>query len=416
MPRFEVFDVLRNAPDSSVRVALEEMAKIDPLTFAMFYRRLRGRTLSFDVSKEIGDPGVSDNDYYGSTLSEKDRDIKGLLTRHRPFLVQPLCDQHPHKSYQKGRQTGVTENSITEVIQFLMAHDNTKFIYCFPRDRQLVDFSTTRLNEALNESPRMQRLFGIPNQVYTKRIGANSFLFMRSAWESNLGEGVDADGVTFDEKDRMQDQIEVAFEESLSASKWHLRRDVSTPSLPGRGVNATYEKSCQFEWQVKCLKCGLEQTVDYPDNIIQLMDVPHGTSELPKGAYGYRCRKDRCRGHLDRLHGRWIPRYAERNLIHGYWIPQTICPWISATEVMQKLISYKFKQIWENYVLGRTSIGENVMLSDDDFMSIVAGHEMVHSRTPDWDRITVGVDWGHLNWVLVMGRSEEHTSELQSQR
>lgn len=754
MSKLDVFEEFRTKPDVSVRLALEELAKVDPYIFTMYYRRLRGRTMTFDVAKEIGDPAAADAEIFGEKLSDADREKKALLLRHRPFMVQPLCDQHPHKSYQKSRQAGFTELCVTETIQFLYGHDGTKWIYClpddaevltrngwktkdqikpgdealsldaetyvsswepitevaefdwdgdlpaigpfhctpnhrwpverrkmsvrtnrvgppvyktyggdrtvmeakdipqhlyriprlaphqhdgspsvlsprlaailgwlvtdghqqgitgyvyqsrtkylaavekllgakgtpshewsddeivgygsrggplvapgpngvrrywggyvvkvdhadmvalrdagyngkedlprivthlspeaatamweammladgtrhsksgrgkkhkstffakdskqphvqdafqilcalteryanitsrglyvvdkdskkawlkpagwntppryykgkvwcprvptkgtiyirykgmvtytgqtFPRDKQLVDFSTTRLSEALNESPRMRGLFGIPNQIYTKRIGTNSFLFMRSAWESNLGEGVDADGVTFDEKDRMQDQIEVAFEESLSSSKYHFRRDVSTPSLPGRGVNATYEKSCQFEWHVKCLKCGLEQTIEYPENVIQMMDIPLGAVELPRGAYAYRCRRDSCRGHLDRLHGRWIAKYPEKSLVHGYQISQLICPWISATEVMQKLIKYKFKQLWFNYVLGRTSAGDNILLTDEDFNACIAGYEMVNTRSPDWDRITVGIDWGHMNWVVVVGQN-----------
>lgn len=405
MNSYDASELFRKSPDVSVVTGLEELAKLDPLIFAMYYRRLKGRPLTFDVADEIGDPTLADAEYHRENLSEADRDKKALLLRHRPFLIQPLVDQHPHKSTQKSRQAGYSENSITEALQFLVANPNTKWIYTFPRDRQLVDFSTTRLTEALNESPRMKKLFGIPNQIYTKRIGQNSFLFMRSAWESNLGEGVDADGVTFDEKDRMQDQIEVAFEESLTSSKFHFRRDVSTPTLPGRGVNLTFEKSCQFEWYVKCLKCGLEQTVDYPDNIIQMVDVQLGTQELPVGAYAFRCRRDKCRGGLDRLHGRWIAKYPERSLIHGYHISQTMCPWISATEIMQKLIKYKFKQLWENYVLGLTSIGENILVGDEHFEAINSGHEMVYARTPDWERIVVGVDWGHYNWVLVLGQN-----------
>ena len=405
MGKYNAYDIFRTCPDVSVRLALEELSKRDPLIFTMYYRRLRGRPLTFDVSKEIGDPGIADLELFGEGLTDAQRDQKALLLRHRPFLIQPLCDKHPHKSYQKSRQAGVTENEITDVIQFLHANSNTKWIYCFPRDKQLVDFSTTRLSEALNESPRMKKLFGVPNQIYTKRIGASSFLLMRSAWESNLGEGVDADGVSFDEKDRMQDQIEVAFEESLSSSKFHFRRDISTPTLPGRGVNATFEKSCQFEWHVKCLKCGLEQVIEYPDNVIQTVDIALGTQELPHGAYVYRCRKDKCRGKLDRLHGRWIAKYPDRSLIYGYHISQLQCPWISATEVMQKLIAYKWKQLWQNYVLGETSIGESVLLTDEDFDAINAGHDMVFSRTPDWDRIVVGIDWGHMNWVVVLGQN-----------
>lgn len=275
----------------------------------------------------------------------------------------------------------------------------------FPREKQLTDFATTRIAEAKDESPRMKHLFGTPDQTFLKRIGESSFLLLRSAWESNLGEGVDADGVTFDEKDRMKEGIEVAFRESLSSSKFGLLREVSTPTLPGRGVDANYLHSDQHEWHVKCLKCSMWQPIEFPDNIVQMKDVPPGAKELPEGAFEYRCRKDKCRGELDRVYGYWVPKFPTRGNIRGYLIPQTICPWITATQLMQKKIDYKFQQLWENYCLGRTSVGENVLLSEEDFANAIAGHEMVGARTPDWDHITVGIDWGHLNWVVVIGRN-----------
>jgi Phage terminase large subunit (GpA) len=276
---------------------------------------------------------------------------------------------------------------------------------CFPREKQLTDFSTTRITEAMAESLHMRHLFGTPNQTFLKKVGESSFLLLRSAWESNLGEGVDADVVVFDEKDRMKEGIEVAFRESLSSSKYGLLREVSTPTLPGRGVDASYMNSDQMEWHMRCTKCSMWQTIEFPENVIQMMDFEHGIKELPEGAYAYKCRKEKCRGDLDRIHGYWVPKYPSRGNIRGYLIPQTICPWITATQLMQKKINYKFQQLWENYVLGRTSVGEHVMLSPEDFENATAGHEMVGARTPDWDQITVGIDWGDLNWVVVIGRN-----------
>lgn len=388
-------------------------------TWSMFNRTIKGAPYTFDVSGLISKV----------TGEESKREKMQLLLRHRPFLVQPLNDMHPHKVYKKGRQVGVSELSVTEVLWFLDSHPNTKWLYTFPREKQLTDFSTTRITEAMDESVKMRHLFGVPNQTFLKKVGLSSFLLLRSAWESNLGEGVDADGVTFDEKDRMKEGIEVAFRESLTSSKFGLLREVSTPTLPGRGVDASFMHSDQMEWHVACSKCGMWQTIEYPDNIVQMKDIPPGTKELPEGSYEYRCRKEKCRGALDRVYGQWVPKYPTRGNIRGYLIPQTICAWMSATQLMQKKIDYKFAQLWENYCLARTSVGENILLSEEDFANANSGHEMVGARTPDWDQISVGIDWGHLNWVVVIGRNvhnnrkyllnigvfeDDHRNELES--
>lgn len=372
---------------------LESMGIVDPLIWVMNYRRLRGYPCVFDVGRIVRAASFD-----AMSPKEKGR----WMTRHRPFLIQPLRDQSVYKVYEKGRQVGVSELSLTEELHFLKANPRTKWVHTFPREKQLLDFATTRIKPALDETPRMRALIGTPDQVMTKQIG-ESHLMLRSAWDANLGEGIDADGVTFDEKDRMKNGIEVAFKESLSSSSFGFMREVSTPTLPGRGVDVSYQKSCQYEWHVKCLKCGERQTVDYPDNVVQVKEIPVGAYELIEGTYEFRCRKQKCRGQLDRTQGEWIAKYPSRKMISGYWMPQSICLWHTATSIMQRKITYKFAQIWYNYVWGKVSSGDSVLVNHTDFETVCAGHTMYEVRTQGWARISVGIDWGHQNWVTVTG-------------
>lgn len=377
-------------PDLPRRELLYGLSRADPWLWTALRRRLRGFALTYRAHKQI------DRERKNSAIRN------ATLLRHRPFLIQPLRDQHPHKVYKKARQVGVSEVGLTEIMYFLDSHANTKWILTFPRDTQLKDFSVTRINEALGETPAMQQLVGVPNQVYTKRIG-ESYLILRSAWESNLGEGVDADGVTLDEKDRMKEGIDIAFRESLQSSRFGYLREISTPTLPGRGVDMPFQRSCQYEWFVKCESCGQRQTIAYPDNVIQMRDVPIGTKQLEPGSYEYLCRRENCRGKLDRLSGEWVPRYPSRTHIAGYHMPQTIAVWQDATKLMQKKIDYKFAQLWMNYCLAECSVGERILLSDADFERCGAGHEWQTCRTNEWSRIVVGIDWGNFNWALVLG-------------
>ena len=375
--------------DLSVKDALREMAKIDPYLWAATHRRLKGKALLYDISHQLE-----------SIIDPIKR--RAALFRHRPFLIQPLTDMHPHKVYKKARQVGVSELALNEVLWFLDSHPGSKWVTTFPRDSQLQDFSTTRISEALNETAAMRRLIGLPNQVRTKRIG-DSYLLLRSAWDSTLGEGVDADGVTLDEKDRMREGVEYAFRESLKSSKYAMLREISTPTLPGRGIDAPYQRSCQYRWYVKCSKCGKKQTVRFPENVIQQVDVPHGATQLPPNSYAYQCDREDCRGELDRLHGEWIPDYPGQTHIAGYHMPQTIAPWITATEIMQSKIDIKHLQLFQNYVLADCSRGERLLLTEEDFGRCIAGHSWLRCRTSEWSRVVAGIDWGHTNWVVVIG-------------
>lgn len=392
-------------PDVDAMSGLEAIGERDPVVWCMLNRRVKGEPLVFDNRRKLTDEATGELRKRVVIQSDYENELYSRLLHHRPFHRQPLRDRHRHKVYEKGRQVGVTELSASEVFHFLQSHPGTKWITTFPRDKQLMDFSNTRVAAAFAETPRMARLQGTPNQVFTRRVGDSYWIF-RSAWESNLGEGVDADGVTLDEKDRMRDKIEHAFKESLKSSKHRLFREISTPTLPHQGIDAPFQASDQQVWLVRCKRCNLEQEVSRTENIIQVKDVRPGTRELPPESYAFLCRKQSCRGELDRVFtGRWVPRFPDRKLIRGYHMPQLIAPWISATQVMQDKIDMRFKELWLCYVCGEPASSDLEMLHHDDFVRACAGHKLMSSRTRSWSSVSVGIDWGAFNWVVVLGRN-----------
>lgn len=395
---WRLHELAQNFSKASIRDVMETAADSSPLVWSILHRKLRGHRATYsamdDVMRLTADPSV------------KPIEVMKALQRHRPFLVQPLCDPHPWKTYKKGRQIGVSELAITEVLWFLDTR-KAKWIYTFPRDAQLKDFSETRVNETKQETPYMRALFSKPDQVYLKMIGKHrSHLFFRSAWESNLGEGIDGDGITFDEKDRMKEGIEDAFVESLSSSPYKWRRDVSTPTIPNRGVDKSYGESDQQRWLVRCVRCGTPQEVRYPENVIQLKDTPPGATEYEAGTFEYACYKTKCRGPLNRLEGQWVARFPDKQMVRGYMIPQTVAPWISATDLMNKKLKAKYKQLFQNYSLASCSEGEAVFLTEQHFEACYTDYQTVIFRDfDDWERVAVGVDWGAENWWVALGKN-----------
>ena len=397
---------IKDLPENSLEDALTYLSTLDPVVFAGFYRKVKGWPLAFDYSKHLIPEELLKIQKANPSKQAYEREKKGRLLRHRPFLIDPLRDDHPHKVYEKSRQVGISELSLTEVIWFLYVHGG-KWVIAFPRDTQLKDFSNTRISEAFKESKRLSALLTGTDQTYSKKIG-NGYLLLRSAWESNLGEGIDADGVTLDEKDRMKVGIEIAFWESLQSSKFGWKREISTPTVPNRGIDIPFKLSDQRIWLVRCVTCNLEQEIEYPTNIQQQIDFPQGTKELPEGAYEFVCRKELCRGPLNRLKGRWVARYPDKVQVRGYHITQLIAPWITATDVMQRKIRYKHFQLFSDYVLGSPAKGENILLSDDDIDAISCNYGLFTRRTDDWEDVSVGIDWGHLNWVVVKARNRHN--------
>lgn len=390
---------LRRVPPAKLRAAVEELVRADPVFWAFHYRRLRGEPLVFDNMHDLTAEALAAARKSAKNLVSYQQELKSRLTKHRPFLVQPLRDESPHKVFMKGRQVGVSELMILEAVYFLVKHDGRKVFTTFPRDGQLRKFVTTRIDPAFAETPRMKALLQGANAVYTKQVG-KSFWVLGSAWESNLGEGVDADVIVLDEKDRMAVGVETAFIESLKSSKFGWLRELSTPTLPNRGVALSYNASDRKKWLVRCAS-GHEQEIVYPDNVVQVKDFKVGTKELAPGTYEYLCRLEKCRKPLDRLRGRWVAERPSIETISGYHISQLLAPWIDATALMKSKIDAPFPQHWINYDLGLPSLGEKSLLNEVDYELACAGHELLDFRTSDWRNVTAGIDWGNYNWIWV---------------
>ncbi len=321
--------------------------------------------------------------------------------KHRPFLVMPLIDGSKIKCFKKSRQAGVSENSITEALYLLSQHE-MKAVYTFPSPKQVEDFSNTRVKPALEESEYMRSLIGEPDNVKLRKIG-KGYLFLRAGTNPNFGEGIDADAAFFDEIDRMPDRIKIAFQESLSSSPFGLTREISTPTLPGRGVDLTWEKSKQYRWFVECLACGHKQVLQWPDNIRPIKEeVPIYEKVIPRGSYTFCCEK--CGSDkINRRGGEWVPAYPARE-IAGYHINQLQCVWISADEIVQKYRNYRFPQLFWNYVLGET-FAEGGRLLTEAIISKCWDTTLKHMgvKTSRYSKTVVGIDWGDLNWAVVLG-------------
>jgi hypothetical protein len=370
------------------------LSEKDPVTWGMTHRALKGEPYRF-------------------SLPESQRSNTKVYNRHRPFLSQMLADQAQNKFYEKSRQCGASESSVTEVLWFLSTHPATKAIYVFPTKEQMQDFANSRIDPALDESAYMKGLRGKIDNVGMKQIGKASYLVMRSGQTSRAGEGVDADCLYIDEKDRMSDKIESAFEQSLSGSSYKMLREFSTPTLPGVGIDKSFNTSSQNFWFVKC-DSGHSQTLKYPDNILTLIEPDPSSDYVEPGSYALRCERQGCPSKINRWEGEWVPMYPERGKTHaGYHINQLSCVWISADQIMGQLKKYKFKDVFYNYVLGLPYSSDEGLISHDALVACLDRSRWLPGvRLAEYNAVVAGIDWGHWNWCVVLGRRRDGKFEI----
>lgn len=355
-----------------------ELLKRVPSLWALKYKTIRGKPTTFT-----------------SSISPY---------RHRPWQVAILDDNHHNKVVEKARQLGFSEVGVTETLHFLIFHEETKAMYIFPRAQQMHDFSKSRISPVLNSSEYFKALIDSHNDsTEMKKIG-DSYLVMRSGWGSALGEGVDIDHLSIDEYDRMQGNVELAFQEGLSSSKYNLLRRWSTPTLPGRGINNLYSHSDQMRYIWTCPHCGYKQFLTFEDNLIQVnpKGVHPSTHEIEDGTFIVGCKK--CKKELDRWAiGEWVAQRPSIREIRGYHISQLDACWISADEIMRKKFRFPSNQIFMNYVLGEAYASEGVMVTPEDVRASVRLPHEVMSRTVDYVGVIAGIDWGDTSYMVVLG-------------
>ena len=356
----------------------DAFARRFPSIWALKYRTLKGKPMRF---RSLRDP-----------------------FSNRGFQRQILDDNHPNKVVEKSRQLGLSETNVTEIVHFLSTHPNTKAIYSFPTYRQLNDFSVSRLSPIFRDSNELSSLLSKEvNNVSTKKIG-DSYLFMRSSSNSSAGEGVDTDVALFDEYDRMQDNVEFAFQEGLKSSKYGYIRRWSTPTIPGRGVDALFQKSDQMRYFHTCPHCGYKQYLTAEDNIIQVK--PHGvnnaTQEIEDGTFIIGCKK--CKRELNRWEeGEWVPAHPSIKEVRGYLITQMDATWISADSIMRRKFSYSSKQLFYNYVLGTPYSATGLIINEHDIKSAIRLPHKITHRTNEYVGIVAGIDYGEPSYMAVVG-------------
>jgi len=372
--------------DEIIAMAIKE----DPITWAMFRRRLRGKPMRFtDTTSGRKDPWS-----------------------FREFLVEPLQDTHPRKCRKKARQIGETETGLTEIFWILDTIPFINVMYILPTRQLVEDFSNARLRQALNESPYMKSIVGTQrdhrgrtkeekvDNVTLKAIG-RSHLFMRPASTRKLGEGTPVDFQFVDEKDSCP-SIEAlsAHEESLSSSRYGWIREWSTPTIPDYGISETYNMSDQREWYVKCRRCGKYQLLTFPSSLVCV--------DEKKREYEYQCEFCKDTQHkgkpiIDRYDGIYVSQITGiQTDWRGYFVNQLAAPWISATKIMYKKRRARFESLFWNYVLGMEYLGDNVLVTDQDIEQCIIdiSRDDVGNMVQKSGKIIKGTDWGKISWQI----------------
>lgn len=314
---------------------------------------------------------------------------------HHPWTREMLCDNAEECVGQKAAQMGFTDSVAINRAFFTLDKLRRDVLYVLPnKTPDATDFSAGRFNPALELSPYLAQLFTNVNNVALKRAGANS-LYVRGSRSRSALKSLPVGLIILDEEDEFEQEAITLVRERISGQKegqrqiWHI----STPSIPGHGINVTFERSNKAHYFFPCPHCSRHVELLFPDSL-----TPDS----------YICTE--CKANITQEEkvialrkAIWVPQYQDR-AIHGYQINQMYSPVMRAQRFYEahqlSLTSPVEEQEFYNSKLGEAHIVSGASVNEEQVESCVRSYKM---RDPNRMRgiITMGIDVGSDLHVVV---------------
>lgn len=333
------------------------------------------------------------------------------LKNHEYQLGWLNCDA-PQQCFIKGAQIGASE---INVLKTLHGHIFGRFrqgsLYLFPTRDDVGDFAQTRFDPLISQNPFIGAFVQGTDRKNVKKVG-RGHLYLRGARSTRTIGGtkksstqlksISADRVVFDEFDEMEESMIELARYRISHSDVGELIYLGTPTIPGFGMDALYQKSDQRVWMVECKHCGKEASLDleFPRSIRRRLD---GTAYR---ACVY------CNGEVHPAHGRWDAQYPamSKDLV-GWWISQLNSIYVDPTDILNRYEDPPYGDLSEvmNSSLGRAYIPAENRLNPQDVYACCGQDPML---TKHEGPTCMGVDVGTYLHVVIAQRTTRKTLKI----
>ena len=228
-------------------------------------------------------------------------------------------DESPLMVIRKAAQMGASEYAISRALHFAVTRGG-RVIYFFPSDNDVGEFSRDRFAPAVGESDYLSGLVRNTDTAGLKQIGLGTIYFRGTNSRVRM-KSVPGDFLIFDELDEMVPaNVELA-RKRLGHSEYGWELDVSTPSLPGYGIDEAFLETDQRHWLLKCDACSSWHCLE--DEFVAAHGSPQDLRReicFVKGAPGAEVLVCINCGHpLNVATGAWVPKYRDRQR-RGYQV------------------------------------------------------------------------------------------------
>lgn len=334
------------------------------------------------------------------------KDFPGPIRwRYHPWLKDMHDSSAMWNIGQKSAQMGFTVVGMNRTF-YKIDVERTSCLYLLPtKTPDATDFSATRFDPLLESSPHLEKLFSDVKNVATKRAGSAT-LYIRGANSRSGLKSIPVAFIVFDEYDEMnQDNIPLAIERTsgqLSKQFWAI----STPTIPGMGINKLFLDSTQEHFFFKCPLCSRLTELIYPDSFVvcgESLDDPdlersHYICKECKKALPVYIKDAKDEAKADFLGtGQWQATGKADFENRGFYINQMYSPTISpkqlAVAYIHSLRDLSSEQELHNSKLGNPHIVNGARITEQEVEKSIRSYSKT-DPAQGGRLITMGVDVG----------------------
>jgi len=300
--------------------------------------------------------------------------------RDRPFLLDILTDFNPRIVVVACAQVGKSITFISKVL-FAVKHLGLNIIYTFPTDDDVREFVASKVNKILQAN--RHEFAGMDSDSIERKEINSRFIFFKGTVSKTAAISTTADVLIHDEVSRSDQGAIETYKSRIKASKYKGRWLFSNPGGERDELDLAWHKSDQKEWVITCPHCKDEHYLEFPDSV-----------DLEKKVYICRACKEPIHDDV-RRQGKWV---AQRESdISGYHISHLMCPWISASEIIED--SQGDPAYFNNFVLGKPYSPGDLSVSRGTILDLWTPKDLTGRE------VYLGIDVGNIKHYVV--RSEK---------
>jgi|SRR5215471_4338750 len=302
---------------------------------------------------------------------------------------------------QKAAQMGYTEVALNRTF-YKIDIDHTDCLYVLPaKTPDASDFSAARFDSALELSPYLGQIFSDVKNVGHKRAGSTNLYIRGSRSKSGL-KSVPVGLLILDELEEMtQENIPLAFErQSGQIEKQTIA--LSTPRVPGRGINIYYETSTQENFFFNCPHCHRWIDLTFPDSILMTAEDLNDPRINETHIICKVCKKELIHESKSEwlANGKWIASHTNRD-VRGFHINQLYSCTVHPAEIARSYFRAQRNQADEqeffNSKLGQTHTVTGARVNEDEINKCIHSFKNRSYIPYSYPVITLGIDQG--KWI-----------------